>query len=211
MIKAIFFDFAGVLSKEYSIVSGYFVPYYKQLTEEVLRERYRKGRDGELTFEELTEDIPQRKVFAYLEKAKLNKGAIEAIEELSRHYKLYVASNHLPGFFETEVEHLGIKSYVTGFYISYRMKTHKPLREFFEKMIQESKVNPKEAIFVDDALTNLETAGSLGMKTIWFNNKNNDKRNAIEYKPDFEVTNFRRLIEVIESIELKSENSTLEV
>ncbi len=209
MIKAIFFDFAGVLSKEYSIVSGYFVPYYKQLTEEVLRERYRKGRDGELTFEEIIEGIPERKVFNYLEKAKLNKGATEALQELSRHYKLYIASNHLPGFFETEIEHLGIKNYFTDFYISYRLKMHKPLREFFEKMISESKINPKEAIFVDDALTNLETAKAIGMKTIWFNNKNNDKRNAIEYKPDYEVTNFRKLLEVIESIELKSENQTL--
>ncbi|MCX6803270.1 MAG: HAD family hydrolase, partial [Candidatus Diapherotrites archaeon] len=142
--------------------------------------------------------------FSYLEKSKLNKGTTEALEELSKHYKLYIASNHLPGFFEIEIEYLGIKNYFTDFYISYRLKTHKPLKEFFNHMINESKINPNEAIFVDDALTNLKTASELGMKTIWFNNKNNDKRNQITYKADFEVNDFRKLIEVLESIELKS-------
>ncbi len=203
MIKAVFFDFAGVLSREYSIVSGYFIPYYKK-SEGELRELYEKGRKGEIGFDEITADIPKKKIFQYLEKARLNKGAVEALSELKKHYKLFIASNHLPGFFETEVEYLGIKSFFDGFFPSYRLKTHKPLDEYYKKILEESKINPKEAVFVDDALTNLEAAAKTGMKTIWFNNKNNDKRNSIDYKPDYEAANFLQVVEAIENIELKN-------
>ena len=197
MIKAIFFDFAGVISTKPNIVSDYFIPYYNLPAEE-LKERYYKGRIGKATFKEITKGIQPQKIYLHLNSSELSPNAKKVLSRLSKKYELYIASNHLPNFFEKEVKHLGVKKYFKAFFPSYKIKYHKPQKEYYLAILRKTKLNPRECVFVDDAKINLKPAKELGFTTIWFNKKNNDPRNKINYKPDYEINNLEQVTKKLE-------------
>ena len=56
-------------------------------------------------------------------------------------------------------------------FLSYQLKSAKPHREIFEKMIKKSKMVPEETLFIDDMVVNLETAASMSFKTLLYDPK----------------------------------------
>jgi glucose-1-phosphatase len=56
-------------------------------------------------------------------------------------------------------------------FLSYKMKVSKPSPEIFDIMIKKAKILPEETLFIDDSPANVDTAISLGFKTILYNPK----------------------------------------
>ncbi|MCX6803912.1 MAG: HAD-IA family hydrolase, partial [Candidatus Diapherotrites archaeon] len=167
------------------------------------KERYHLGRTGQIGFKEFIQGIPEKLHFNHLKRSTLQKGAQKTLRLLSKRYPLYLASNHLPVFFEKELALLKVPKYFTAIYVSYKLKTHKPQKEFFEKILERSGVNPKEALFVDDTKPNLKTAKEFGMTTVWFNTQDNGKRNRVDFKADYEIKNLGELIGIFYHLEKK--------
>jgi HAD superfamily hydrolase (TIGR01509 family) len=204
MIKAIFLDLHGVISNEWHILRNYWLPAYTEyLSYEQIREKYHKAKIQEITFDKLFHEVPKEKHFSYANKIKLHKGAKEALEELSKKYLLYLASDQIEGAFEKEIETLKIKNYFKKIFVSYKLGLHKPNKDFFEKILLESKEKANESIFVDDAKNNLETAKKLGFTTVWVNNHAESHRNQIDYKPDYEIEDLKELIQIAKELEKK--------
>ncbi len=186
MIKAIFLDLHGVVSNEWHILRNYWHPAYeKYLDYETIRERYWKAKVGDLSFEEMFPEVPKEKLFDYKNKIKLHKGAKVALEALHKNYPLYIASDQVPGFFEKEIEVLGIEKYFKKLFVSYKLRAYKPNQDFFEKIL------------------NLQTAKGLGFATVWVNNYNDKKGNEINYKPDYEIKDLKDLIKIVEDLNKK--------
>ncbi len=57
-------------------------------------------------------------------------------------------------------------SYFDSLYLSYRIGVMKPSQTFFEKMIQQERINPQETLFVDDGPKNIEAGQLLGFTTV---------------------------------------------
>jgi len=104
---------------------------------------------------------------------------LRLLERLKKDYRIFLLSNtneiHLRKFNEilnntegrSEMDHYFHKAYY-----SHRMKMRKPDKEIFEFVLNENQLNPKETLFLDDNVSNLEGAAQTGIQT--FHVKNPD-------------------------------------
>ncbi len=202
MIRAIFLDFEGVVTKNGKILHAKLFPILQPYaTFEKMHTRYNKAKRGQLTYDEFVNGIPKEMLFPHLNDIGYRKGSREALKQLKKKYPLFLASNHIDVYFDIEIEKMQAKKFFNKLFVSDEMKCAKPDKEFFLKLIRDTKYKPNECVFVDDAKVNLKTAHEVGFITIWVNNVGvEDNRNKIEYKPDFEITDLRDLNKIIPKI-----------
>jgi len=98
--------------------------------------------------------------------------SLKFLEKLSANYKLYLLSNtnsiHLKCFkqlFTRETGKPSFDSYFIKAWYSNEIGLRKPNADIFEFVLQEENMLAAETLFVDDTLTNIETAAKLGFKT----------------------------------------------
>ena len=109
---------------------------------------------------------------------------LEYILSLREKYKIYLLSNNNPiitnwariGDFSEAG--LPITHYFDTLYLSYEMKCTKPDRLIYEKMIQDSGINPSETLFIEDGIHNINTARELGFQ-IYHATNGEDWRDAV--------------------------------
>lgn len=201
-IKSVFLDFEGVLSKNgHFIHTDVYELIKDKLTYDEANERYSKARISEISFEEFEKDYPKNWMKKALEKLVFHKGAKEFLNWAKGKYPLYIASNNIPVLCEKEMDKLKVRKYFNKIFISCYLKKKKPNDDFFEQILKESK-NPLPAIFVDDAKRNLATAKRFGFITVWVNNSKTelmkDKRNLVDYTPDYEITDLMEIKNILE-------------
>lgn len=117
----------------------------------------------ELSKEQL-EYITRDLVFNYA-KYDFFSDVYKTIPTLSERYKLAIVSDAWPSLenvFKTE----GLRNYFSSFIISSQIGVTKPHELMYKSALQELKVAPNEAVFIDDNLKNCEGAKRLGIKTI---------------------------------------------
>jgi len=101
----------------------------------------------------------------------LVQGRIDFLLELRKKYKTYLLSNTNPIIMgwacSPQFTPAGkpLTDYFDKLYLSYQLKSIKPDREIFEKVIADAKINPAETLFIDDGKANVETAGKMGFQT----------------------------------------------
>ncbi|VVB75788.1 Phosphoglycolate phosphatase [uncultured archaeon] len=201
MIKAIFLDFEGVLTTEGSIVRNILYPKLKEYaTLDELRKMYEDARCGKLSLKEAFAKIPLEELLKTADEIKAKEGATRALSEIENKYPLFLASNHTPELFERAIKNLGIKKFFKRIFVSFEMKAAKPDKKFFEIMLKETGYSPSECVFVDDSKTNLLTAKEMGFVTIWFNNKDDNSRNKIEFDANYEVRTIKELTSLIKKL-----------
>jgi len=99
------------------------------------------------------------------------QGRIDFLLELRKKYKLYLLSNTNPIIMgwarSSRFSPAGkpLDDYFDKLYLSYQLGVIKPDKRIFEKMIEDSGMNPAETLFVDDGQANIEAAAKLGFKT----------------------------------------------
>ena len=85
-------------------------------------------------------------------------------------YKVYLLSNYGKANFKYARDSFDFFKYVDGGVISYETGYVKPEVEIYESFISKYKINPKEAVFLDDMKVNIEAASNFGFNTIHFSN-----------------------------------------
>lgn len=97
---------------------------------------------------------------------------LDYMEELHKKYNIYILSNTNPFVMSwarsTEFTAAGkpLDYYVDKIYASYLVKWVKPHKEIFEHMIDDTKLNPAESIFIDDGGANVEMGRQLGFHVL---------------------------------------------
>jgi 2-haloacid dehalogenase len=86
----------------------------------------------------------------------------------SRRYKLYGATNWSAETFPWALENFKFLNWFDGIVVSGREKTRKPFPEFFDILITRYKIDPEQALFIDDNVKNIEGAKAVGLQTIHF-------------------------------------------
>lgn len=142
---------------------------------------FRQIEEGEITDAEFYNEIRQmakRDVSDFDIKSAWNAFLVEIpiyklelLAKLKAKYQIFMLSNTNSIHFEDaipkefEKSGLSINDYFDRLYLSYEMKTSKPHREIFEKLISDSGIIASEALFIDDSPANIEIANKLGFKT----------------------------------------------
>lgn len=94
------------------------------------------------------------------------------IQELKeRGYKVYVLSNwSKPAYEANKEKHMSFLKEMDGGILSFREGIIKPDQKIYQLLCDRYRINPKEAVFLDDNAVNIASANEFGLNTILFKN-----------------------------------------
>jgi putative hydrolase of the HAD superfamily len=184
MIKAIIFDFGRVISaqKPPSLFAGYeadlglepgtinVIMFDSQAWQEALIGRKTEEEFWRVIGPKLGLDAA-KDIDAFRRRyradERINSEVVDLMNRLNGHYKLALLSNSPPGLIAwlTEWEVLGLFDVV---FCSGDEGVAKPGAAAFEMTLKRLNVKPAEAVFIDDAVENVESAKALGLHGVLF-------------------------------------------
>jgi len=127
-------------------------------------------------------------------------GAREAVEALSKKYKLYITSNGTSKIQAGRLESANIKHFFQAIFISQDIGINKPDKGYFDRCFARiPDFDPKKAMIVGDSLTSDILGGKqAGIATCWVNPKGAQPRADIV--PDYEIPSLAQLEALLETI-----------
>ena len=97
---------------------------------------------------------------------------IEAIEQIKKHYKIFLMSKTNEIHYDLYVRDLQLRFGYNEFdalfnksYFSFAEHLEKPDPRFFELILDHEKLNAEETLFIDDTAANIKVAKALGIRT----------------------------------------------
>ena len=176
MIKAIVFDYFGVI-----IPDGPVQSWLRKNTSspepaiQILKDLSLKWDLGETEYPEFNNilskytGIPVDQVFHTLfESIEIYKDTIELIKSLKKNYKIILLSNGPKENPHLMLKHQNIENLFDEIIISAEHKIMKPDPKIYELMLSVGKIDASQALFIDDRQINVDSANSLGIKSLLF-------------------------------------------
>lgn len=175
MIKAILFDFAGVIG-----VDGYWVwvrehvpdiaskvAYFTKISDDVDKATITNKEFVDLVARESGVDASRIWPEIYA-KITINHELLLFIKELKRTYKIGLLSNFTHEWLEEVFEKHALFPYFDTLYISSHYGMIKPEEGAFRKALESIGTAPEETIFIDDRQMNVTAAKKLGINGILY-------------------------------------------
>ena len=127
-------------------------------------------------------------------------GALEAVESLSKKYRLFLVSNGTASVQKGRMTSANLYPYFEKVFVSQEVGYNKPAREYFDKVFaQIPGFDTKKAIIVGDSLTSDILGGiNAGIATCWVNPAHAPCR--AEIVPDYEIEALPQLEALLESL-----------
>ena len=171
---------------------------------ELTRDQVQEGRFRTL-FAELGQDVDSLAVTrAYERNLGIGHyflpGAQEAVEGLSRKYRLFLASNGTASVQHSRLTSAGLYPYFEKVFVSQEIGFNKPSRAYFESCFaQIPGFDPQKAVMVGDSLTSDILGGiQAGIKTCWVNPRRLPARGDIP--ADYEIESISQLEGLLETM-----------
>jgi len=128
-----------------------------------------------------------------MNKVLLRDGALELLNELKSNYHLAIFSNMPKEWAEILNRNFSLNNYFEKSIYSYDYGVKKPDSKLYEILLNKyPDIPPKNMIFIDDKLENLQPAKELSMQTIWFKVSDDN----LEFTPDYMVQSISELKEL---------------
>lgn len=127
-------------------------------------------------------------------------GAEEAVDALSKKYRLFLASNGTASVQQGRMTSANLYRFFEKVFVSQELGANKPAKEFFERATaQIPGYDPQKALMVGDSLTSDILGGiNAGMKTCWVNPKH--LPTDPEIPADYEIEALSQLEELLERL-----------
>jgi glucose-1-phosphatase len=191
-IKHIIFDLGGVLLNiDYNLTEQAFIAagiqnfpqLYSQLQQSSLFDRFEMGQ---ITKEEFisalqgvaTTPVTEAQILHAWNAMLLDFPVrrLQLLQQLRLYYDLFLLSNtnelHEDGFNDIIMRSHGIPNIGVFFdkvYLSHRVGLRKPMKEIFQRVLDENGLKPEETLFIDDSPQHIATAMAMGIQTIFLN------------------------------------------
>lgn len=98
------------------------------------------------------------------------------INKLSKNYSVFLLSNtntihynYIDAYYQATFNKQSFASLFKKAYLSYNIGYRKPNATIFEFVLNDSKLNPQNTLFIDDSIEHIKTASSLGIKSVHLN------------------------------------------
>ena len=126
-------------------------------------------------------------------------GALLAVQQLAKKYKLYLASNGTKKVQASRLESAAIGKYFQDIFISQDMGADKPSLAYFEACFARIPgFDPKKAMIVGDSLSSDIQGGiNAGIATCWVNPAHKETKNI---QPDYQIDALSQLEALLETI-----------
>ena len=127
-------------------------------------------------------------------------GAYEAVESLSKHYRLYLVSNGTATVQHSRLESAGIGGFFRNIFISQDIGINKPDKGFFDACFAEiENFDPKRTMIVGDSLTSDILGGkNAGICTCWVNPEHKECKPQLQ--PDYQIESITQLKALLETL-----------
>ena len=184
MIKAIIFDYGGVLSEGGKLS---FLSFSKQcavkfnVDPEVFKQTFVEhwnqakinaihssmfweilGKHLGITKEQIRTD------FAGFD--RFRHDVFDIVKKLKKQYKLGLLSNHIEDWLEETIENHHLNKTFDVIVTSYKSRKAKPDIRIYKEIVEQLQVKPTECVYIDDLEKNIPPAKELGIHTILFTN-----------------------------------------
>ncbi len=189
-IKHIIFDLGGVLINiDYQLTENAFMEagienfpeLYSQLKQSDLFDKWEMGK---LSREEFVIALQKISEIPITETQIVNAWnamlldfpvrRLQILQQLRLYYDLFLLSNtnevHEEGFNKILMESHGIPNIGVFFdkvYFSHRLGMRKPMREIFDRVLDDNNLKPEHTLFIDDSPQHIAAAKALGIQTIY--------------------------------------------
>jgi epoxide hydrolase-like predicted phosphatase len=174
MIKAVIFDFFGVLATRG--LKQFKKTYFKGDADKIRagKSLQKKLDSGDIGYDDYIDKLAEiggatrEKVLEYTENYKPNEKLLNYIRSaLKPRYKLGIISNAGQDWV-LKIIGEDNKQLFDDVILSYKAKVIKPEPEIYEMSLHHLGIEPHEAVFVDDILSYCEAARKMGMQFIWY-------------------------------------------
>lgn len=175
MIKAIVFDFAGVIASEsFFLWLKDNVNDFERTKQFYLDLSY-KADSGQMTGEEFAavlakkSGIPAKDVWPQIfQRMVINPQIVRLLVKLRKNYKVGLLTNHIVAWITEAIRRYRLTPYFDTIIISSKEKIIKPDPRIFRIMLKRLGVEPSETIFIDDREINVSGADKLGIKGLLY-------------------------------------------
>lgn len=176
MIKALIFDFAGVIGSEgYSIWVKEKKAQGIESTGTYFHDISNRLDRGDITREEFTQDLAKKvgtdssKIWGEMfKKIKINDELLSYIERLKKNYKIGLLTNYNHLWMNELFSIYKLEKYFDSKVISSLHNVIKPEKEIYQISLDLLKIKPEEALFFDDRPRNIEGGKDVGIKSFLF-------------------------------------------
>lgn len=184
-IKAIIFDYAGVLTP----TEGFddFIASHKDKLQKTKEEYYYyfkknwstlsigKG-DLDIYWTELAKDLGltvSNTKKMVLDTFPLNRELLTIVKKLKNNYTTVLMSNQIKGWIENELVPERVEDYFTHNFSSYIIGIKKPDTKAYQYVLNSLKLDGAECLYFDDQQANLDAASQLGINSVKFTRDSN--------------------------------------
>ena len=188
MIKAVLFDFDGVLTIDKTgsaTITNYISDTCGIPLENVKSCYYKFNKQlllGETTHQEiwkdfcqsLGQDIDYSILLDSFKLTRLDDKMIELVKELKERYLIGMVTDNKCDRISTILEYRGLNPYFDVVAISACIHSGKATRDIFDYVLNTLNVSANECVFIDNTEKNLVVPKQMGMSTIFYNDDNRD-------------------------------------
>ena len=97
-------------------------------------------------------------------------GMCELVAKVSQSHLTALVSNTNEIHYRISIERYEVLRFLQKHFLSYRLQSMKPAKEFYEAIIRDIGCDPVELFFVDDLSVNVEAARAAGFRGVRFEN-----------------------------------------
>ena len=197
MIKAVLFDYDGVLtldkSGSYSICK--YISQNADVDYELFSTEYKKYNDdlllGKVTHEQIwnqlcknvNTNISIKYLFDSFKNTPMNLKMIELVKKIKKNNKTGLITDNKKDRIDAAKTDFELSKLFDAILVSAEIGSQKSKENIYNKTVKELGVVYDECVFIDNQESNLIIPNRLGMKTIFYNHKeNNIKRLVTELK-----------------------------
>jgi FMN phosphatase YigB (HAD superfamily) len=201
MVKCVVFDFMGVVFSEGHIIRNALYPMLRSrgFTYDYVKRTYLEYTDGSLRNEDFW-----RKFFIkgdyrdferkFLDSLPLDGDFNNVSRELKERRLRLAALSHLPIEWGSYlVKRYAFNNIFDEIVITGEFKAKKTDRQIYEVLLRKLGMNASDCLFVDNELSYLQIASSLGFKTMLM------KREEVtgEFRPDFVISSLKDIVRIV--------------
>lgn len=198
MIKAIIFDFDGVLIDTYDISFDIMKTIDKGITEQNFKDHFNGNAYKEERIKFKQKDIP---IFFKKQKEKFTSKHLfsikKVLKKLSDNFQLFIVSSTID---ENIKYFLKIGNYDKFFQKILGATTHKLKVEKFKMIFSQFNLKPEECLFITDTVGDIIEARKVNIKTIGVTWGYHEKELLLKQKPFAVVDNAEELLEIIDNL-----------
>lgn len=185
MIKAILFDFDGVLTVDKTgstSITKYIAQHTGLPLDRVKEAYYRFNKDllyGKLTHPEMWQEFCdalqapidyQLLIDSFIHTA-LDEEMVELLKSLKARYHIGLITDNKRDRIDAIIQHHGWKNLFDVVAVSADLHTGKEQPEIFRYVFEQLSLSPEECVFIDNTAKNLVVPETLGMHTILFDDE----------------------------------------